>query len=87
MAHLLTEQVASALLGLSVRTLQKWRLQGNGPRFLKLGSAVRYDPDDLEEYMERARRHSTSDAGRGRETSVRVRRRHRELARLRRSPP
>jgi hypothetical protein len=46
-----------------VRTLQKWRLQGNGPEFLKLGHAVRYDPADLEQYLESARRRSTSDPG------------------------
>jgi hypothetical protein len=57
---------ASLLLGLSVRTLQKWRLQGNGPRFLKLGQAVRYDPADLDDYISRARRTSTSDPGRDR---------------------
>ncbi len=63
MAELLTERDASQRLGLSVRTLQKWRLQGNGPPFLKLGGAVRYDPEDLEQYVEAARRRSTSDPG------------------------
>lgn len=62
-ATLLTEQQASAVLGLSVRTLQKWRLQGNGPRFVKLGHAVRYDPKDLEGFVDRSRRRSTSDPG------------------------
>jgi predicted DNA-binding transcriptional regulator AlpA len=62
-AQLLTEHDASERLGLSVRTLQKWRLQGNGPRFLKLGHAVRYDPADLDQYIECARRRSTSDPG------------------------
>ena len=64
MACLLTESEASLRLGLSVRTLQKWRLHGNGPRFLKLGHAVRYDPADLDEYISTARRTSTSDPGR-----------------------
>ena len=63
MTRLLTEREASGVLGLSVRTLQKWRLQGNGPHFLKLGSAVRYDPQDLEQYIETARRRSTFDPG------------------------
>jgi predicted DNA-binding transcriptional regulator AlpA len=60
-AQLLTERDASKLLCLSVRTLQKWRLCGCGPRFLKLGHAVRYDRDDIERYIENARRASTSD--------------------------
>ena len=50
---------------MSVRTLQKWRLQGIGPRFIKLGHAVRYDVRDLEEYIESARRRSTSESVRG----------------------
>ena len=62
MSRLVTERDASELLGVSVRTLQKWRLQGNGPRFVKLGHAVRYDVKDLEAYIESARRRSTSDS-------------------------
>jgi predicted DNA-binding transcriptional regulator AlpA len=63
MPGLVTEHEASVILGLSVRTLQKWRLQGNGPRFVKLGHAVRYDPAELKYYIDRARRRSTSDPG------------------------
>jgi excisionase family DNA binding protein len=62
MSRLVTERDAAELLGVSVRTLQKWRLQGNGPQFVKLGHAVRYDVKDLEAYIERARRRSTSDS-------------------------
>ena len=58
---LLTERQASVRLGLSVRTLQKWRLLGQGPCYLKLGQAVRYDPDDLETFVQAARRSSTSE--------------------------
>lgn len=54
---------ASNILGLSARTLQKWRLQGNGPRFVKLGHAVRYDPVELDRFIDGARRRSTSEAG------------------------
>ncbi len=64
MSRLVTERDAAELLGVSVRTLQKWRLQGNGPRFVKLGRAVRYDRRDLEEYIEVGRRWSTSDSSR-----------------------
>lgn len=63
MTQLLTERDASKLLCLSVRTLQKWRLCGCGPLFLKLGHAVRHDRDDIERYIEDARRASTSDPG------------------------
>lgn len=61
MFRLLTEREASDRLGLSVRTLQKWRLLGRGPGFLKLGQAVRYDPAELDAFVQSARRRSTSD--------------------------
>jgi predicted DNA-binding transcriptional regulator AlpA len=63
MTRLLTEREASFALCLSVRTLQKWRLQGRGPDFVKLGNAVRYSPTDLDRYIARAKRRSTSDGG------------------------
>ncbi|MCP5057796.1 MAG: helix-turn-helix domain-containing protein [bacterium] len=63
MTPLLTERDASAALGLSVRTLQKWRLQGCGPRLLKLGNAVRYAQADIDQFVAHARRRSTSDTG------------------------
>ena len=65
MAQLLTERDTARRLGLSVRTLQKWRLLGQGPRYLKLGQAVRYDPDDLEAFVQAARRTSTSERSSG----------------------
>jgi hypothetical protein len=61
--RLLTERDASDWLGLSVRTLQKWRLLGRGPSFLKLGQAVRYDLADLQRFFETAGRRSTSEVG------------------------
>lgn len=64
MSRLVKEREAAEHLGVSVRTLQKWRLQGNGPRFVKLGHAVRYDSEDLEIYIDASRRRSTSDTGR-----------------------
>jgi predicted DNA-binding transcriptional regulator AlpA len=44
---LLTEAQASQLLSLSTRTLQAWRGQGRGPRFVRAGRAVRYRAADL----------------------------------------
>jgi predicted DNA-binding transcriptional regulator AlpA len=46
-ARALTEREVSDLLGLSVATLRAWRHRGQGPRFLRLGRAVRYLPADL----------------------------------------
>lgn len=52
---------AAAHLGLSKSTLDKLRLTGGGPAFLKLGKVVVYDPADLDEWLASKRRHSTSE--------------------------
>ena len=59
------EQSAAALLGLSKRTLQKFRVTGYGPAFHKFGSCVRYNIADLEKWTESCRRESTSNASQG----------------------
>ena len=61
--QLITETETARLLGLKVATLRRWRWAGKGPRFLKLGGAVRYDPADLEAFIEQSRRRSTADPG------------------------
>ena len=61
--QLMTETEAARLLGLKVATLRRWRWGGKPPRFLKIGGAVRYDPADLEAFIEQSRRRSTSDPG------------------------
>lgn len=61
----LTEREVSHLLGLSVATLRAWRHRGQGPRFLRLGRAVRYLPVDLQDFVRAsavdARTESSSD--------------------------
>lgn len=42
---------AAKLLGLSPSTLEKWRVYGIGPVYLKLNRAVRYRQSDLEEWL------------------------------------
>jgi predicted DNA-binding transcriptional regulator AlpA len=61
--ELLREAEAARRLGTSVRTLQKWRCNGKGPRFVRLSRAVRYDPADLDTFIAVGRRTSTSDPG------------------------
>ena len=58
---LMTERQASAYLAVAVKTLQGWRWRGEGPRFLKLGRAVRYRRAELEAFIEDGLRISTSD--------------------------
>ena len=61
--RLLNETEAAKVLGLKVTTLRRWRWAGKPPRYLKIGSAVRYDPEELADFMDAARRTSTSDPG------------------------
>ena len=61
--RLLNEHETADALGLKVATLRRWRWAGKPPRFLKIGSAVRYDPQVLAEFIEAARRTSSSDTG------------------------
>lgn len=41
----------AAVLGVSMSTLAKWRGKGNGPRYVKIGSQVRYRAVDVGEYI------------------------------------
>jgi len=53
---LMNEQQVADVLGLSVRTLQAWRLRDRGPTFTRIHGVVRYSEDDLRIFI---------DAGRG----------------------
>lgn len=58
------ETEAAEFLGVSVRTLQKWRVVGGGPVFAKISrKLVRYSRRDLLAFTESCRRTSTSDTG------------------------
>lgn len=61
--RLLKEQEAADCLGLSVKTLRRWRWAGKPPKFVKIGSAVRYEPAELQRLIDAGRRTSTSDNG------------------------
>ena len=59
---LMTNGEAAALLRLSPRTLEKYRVIGGGPAFRKLGRRVFYALGDLEDWAGRRVCDSTSDA-------------------------
>lgn len=55
---------AAIYTGLAESTLNKLRMTGSGPRFLKLSARrVVYDTNDLDEWLASKRRISTSDSG------------------------
>ena len=58
----LTVTEAATHLRLSKSHLDKLRLTGGGPAYLKLGRRVVYDIRDLEAWAERSRRANTSEA-------------------------
>jgi predicted DNA-binding transcriptional regulator AlpA len=58
---LLAPKTAALVLGLSVSWLAKARLRGDGPRFVKVGHAVRYPQSYLRDYIRSRTRSSTSE--------------------------
>lgn len=61
MSEALDTHQAAAVAGLAPGTLRKMRISGEGPRFLKLGRAVRYRAADLEEWLSARVISSTSE--------------------------
>ncbi len=60
----LTTRQAAQLLQLSPRTLEKMRVEGNGPIFCRLGrKKVSYRLSDLLAWADAGARRSTSDPG------------------------
>lgn len=48
---LLTAGDVSIMTGFTESTLANWRASGSGPRYVKIGSAVRYRIEDFEEWL------------------------------------
>jgi excisionase family DNA binding protein len=51
MNTLLTEEDVATQLHVSVASIRRWRLERRGPRFMKVGSLVRYKLEDLEAWL------------------------------------
>jgi hypothetical protein len=54
-AVLINEHEAAIRLGLSVKTLRRWRWLRRGPPWVKIGNAVRYVPHDLAAFIDAGR--------------------------------
>jgi predicted DNA-binding transcriptional regulator AlpA len=54
-------QGASQHSGLSKSFLEKLRVTGDGPRFIKIGKAVRYKVADIDAWLAAQARNSTSE--------------------------
>ncbi len=56
--HMNQRQLANRW-GVSEATLERWRSEGIGPRYLKLQGRVMYREQDVEDYEESSLRYST----------------------------
>ena len=62
--ELLTARQLAARWDLSEKTLERWRMLGTGPVFLKLGGRVLYHIEAIEAHEQRSARLSTAEADR-----------------------
>jgi predicted DNA-binding transcriptional regulator AlpA len=61
MERLLDQYAAAEMLRISVRTLERHRTTGTGPRFIRMGRLVRYRESDLEVWLAQLLFKSTSE--------------------------
>jgi hypothetical protein len=57
-----TVEEAARALGLSVHTLNGWRVKGWGPEYIKMHGAIRYSDAAIEAFKGKCARQSTSQA-------------------------
>lgn len=60
--NLLDPPTAAQRLGLVPGTLANWRFRGIGPRFVRVNRQIRYDPRDLDAWVDERKVGSTSEA-------------------------
>ena len=61
-SHLLTPKQLAAMFGINENTLAKWRLQGVGPKFIKIQRHVRYAANDVDHWTNERTFASTTEA-------------------------
>jgi len=49
--NLLNEHDIARITGMSVASVRRWRLFSQGPKYLKIGSAVRYRREDVSAWL------------------------------------
>ena len=60
---LLTQREAASVLRLSERTLERMRVSGTGPKFVRLNTSIRYRQQDLDAHVAARVVSSTSEKG------------------------
>jgi predicted DNA-binding transcriptional regulator AlpA len=61
--RLLNEHEVAKTCAIRVATLRKWRTLRRGPRFLKIGSLVRYRAEDVAAWIDQQEAHPAEPAG------------------------
>jgi predicted DNA-binding transcriptional regulator AlpA len=51
LTELMDEKAVSRIVGMSLASIRRWRLLRQGPKYLKIGSAVRYRAEDIEAWL------------------------------------
>ena len=59
--RLISTEDAATYCASAASTLEKYRLRGKGPTYIKLGRRVAYDRADLDAWIASNRRNSTSE--------------------------
>jgi hypothetical protein len=59
--RLVNTVMAARILGCQPHTLAVKRCRGGGPAFIKTGGSVRYHSQDLQDFIDKNRRRSTSE--------------------------
>lgn len=60
----LSPEAVALRIGVKVHTLAKWRVAGDGPKFVRVSPRmIRYIESDLDQWMRERVRHSTADTG------------------------
>jgi len=73
MRKVLRTDDAAAYVGLAAATLEKMRLRGDGPAFVRLGCrAVGYDVSDLDRWIAERKGRNTSERSTGKEDTDRI---------------
>ncbi len=58
--ELIDQRAMSKMLRITTKTAEAWRSRGCGPRYVKVGSLVRYRKSDIREWIRRRTVDSTS---------------------------
>jgi excisionase family DNA binding protein len=62
MPTLMTLNEVADALHVSAETVRHWRKNGRGPRSLKIGRRVMFTREDVEAFIDQARRNGVGDA-------------------------